>query len=94
LRSNRNGPVDHFERRTPRAWASAGAAAPLACAELRDSLAAMRNIIPFRKKKRRLDWIQGVTPRKEQPRLAGRIPPALPGGLVILVMIAMMIWLF
>jgi len=57
----------------------------------------MKNVIPFkRKKKQQLDWIQGITPRKEKPRprLIGHIPPALPGGLVIAVMIAMMIWLF
>jgi hypothetical protein len=57
----------------------------------------MGDIIPFwRKKKQRLGWIQGVTPRKgkTRPRLTGRIPPALPGGLMILVMIAMLIWLF
>jgi len=57
----------------------------------------MGDLIPFLRKKRRLDWIEGVTPRKKKPlRLPGRwrIPPALPGGLVIAAMIAMMIWLF
>ena len=54
----------------------------------------MKNIIPFKRKQQRLGWIQGVTPRKEKTRLKWRIPPALPGGLVIAVMIAMMIWVF
>jgi len=55
----------------------------------------MGDIVPFwRKKKQRLDWLSGVTPREEKPRRKWHIPPALPGGLVILVMIAMMIWLF
>jgi len=53
----------------------------------------MGDLIPFLRKKRRLDWIEGVTPRKKKPSL-WRIPPALPGGLVIAAMIAMMIWLF
>jgi len=53
----------------------------------------MGDIVPFwRKKKQRLDWLSGVTPRKGRPKW--HIPPALPGGVVILVMIAMMIWLF
>ena len=62
-----------------------------------DSLAVMGDIVPFwRKKKRRLDWIEGVTPRKEKPRPRPkwRVPPALPGGLMIAAMVAMMIWLF
>jgi len=54
----------------------------------------MKNVIPFKRKKKQLDWIQGVTPRKDKPRPRFKIPPALPGGLVIVVMIAMMIWLF
>jgi len=71
----------------------------LAKAGLRDSLAVMGDIIPFwrKKKKKQLDWIQGITPRKTQshhPQPNWRMPPALPGGLVIAVMIAMMIWVF
>ena len=55
----------------------------------------MGDLIPFMRKKKRLDWIEGVTPRKKKPlRMPWRIPPALPGGLVIAAMIAMMIWLF
>jgi hypothetical protein len=59
----------------------------------------MGDLIPFlrkKKKSQRLDWLQGVTPRQEKtrPRPKWRIPPALPGALVILVMIAMLIWLF
>ena len=56
----------------------------------------MGDIVPFwrKKKKQRLDWIQGVTPRQDKPRPKQQIPPALPGGIVIAVMIAMMIWLF
>ena len=59
----------------------------------------MGDIIPFwrKKKKKQLDWIQGITPRKTQshhPQPNWRMPPALPGGLVIAVMIAMMIWVF
>ena len=43
----------------------------------------MGDLIPFMRKKRRLDWIEGVTPRKKKPS-RWRIPPALPGGLVSL----------
>jgi hypothetical protein len=28
----------------------------------------MGDIIPWRKKKKQLDWIEGVTPRKQAPR--------------------------
>ena len=87
--------------RDPRPGRSLGegqrdATTSLACTDLQASFLVMRNIIPFRKKKQKLDWIQGITPRKEQPRqrVVGRIPPALPGGIVIAVMIAMLIWLF
>lgn len=49
-----------------------------------------RNVLPFKRKKR-LDWIQGITPRKRPPR---RILPALPalllgGGAIV----AAAIWL-
>jgi endonuclease YncB( thermonuclease family) len=49
-----------------------------------------RNIIPFRRKKR-LDWLEGVTPRKR--KRSWRIPPALPGGLIIGVLIGFVMFL-
>ena len=52
----------------------------------------MKNVIPFKRKKQQLDWIAGITPRKEKSR-RWRIPPALPGGLVVAALIAMVIWL-
>lgn len=52
------------------------------------------NVIPFKKKKKQLDWITGITPRnKWRAPVKRRIPPALPGGLMIAAMIAMMLWL-
>jgi hypothetical protein len=52
------------------------------------------NVIPFKKRKKKLDWLQGVTPRKKAPPPGRRrIPPALPGGLVIAALIAMVLWL-
>ncbi|HKQ11398.1 MAG TPA: thermonuclease family protein [Rhizomicrobium sp.] len=50
----------------------------------------MGDIIPFWRKKRRLNWIEGVTPRKKR---SWRIPPAMPGGLVVAALIGMVIWL-
>ena len=41
----------------------------------------MGDIIPWRKKKKQLDWIEGVTPRKKQPRRVSR--DALAAGLAI-----------
>jgi hypothetical protein len=39
-------------------------------------------------------WAGNCEGNPARPRLTGRIPPALPGAAVILVMIAMLIWLF
>ena len=43
----------------------------------------MGDIIPWRKKKKQLDWIEGVTPRKEPPRRMPFSRDALAAGLAI-----------
>jgi hypothetical protein len=43
----------------------------------------MGDIIPWRKKKKQLDWIEGVTPRKKQPRRMPFTRDALAAGLAI-----------
>lgn len=49
----------------------------------------MGDIIPWRKKKQRLDWIEGVTPRKKQPLRMPFSRDALAAGLAIAALAAL-----
>ena len=43
----------------------------------------MGELIPWRKKKKQLDWIEGITPRKKQPARMPFSRDAMAAGLAI-----------